>query len=272
MPFGGLTSSGTGLQLQANTPGTTDTGNFHVSGKGITQNGLHPAKILPTSTIALDQQPIELGAGNSWPAMVQNDDISLATMIGHINTLTINPNGNNTAQWVCVGYQNTVKGGQGVTIGNSCINGSANGWPTAAAKNTVLGSGAACRVQSATASSVAIGESVGETVENPTNGSICIGRSAQSSNATGYNIVQGFNATAKGTNSIIFWTNGAAALTEARSNLIKIGDSTNTVVEIGPLILAPKPTITGAKGGNAALADLLTKLAAMNLITDSTTA
>lgn len=33
---------------------------------------------------------------------------------------------------------------------------------------------------------------------------------------------------------------------------------------------ATKPTVTGSRGGNAALADLLTKLAAMNLITDST--
>lgn len=271
MPSAGLQIFGAGMRLQAATPGVTDTGNFHVSGKGITENGLHPAKHLPTLAVALDQMPIELGAGNSWPALVQNDDVSLCTMIGHSNTLTTNPNGNNTAQWVCIGYSNGVRGGQGVTIGNSCINGSANGWPTAAAKNTVLGSGAACRVQSATASSVAIGESVGETVENPTNGSICIGRSAQSSNATGYNIVQGFNANAQGTNSIIFWTNGAAALTEARSNLIKIGNATNTIVEIGPVTLAPKPAITGAKAGNAALADLLTKLAAMNLITDSTT-
>jgi hypothetical protein len=35
---------------------------------------------------------------------------------------------------------------------------------------------------------------------------------------------------------------------------------------------AAKPAITGSRGGNAALADLLTKLAALGLITDSTTA
>jgi len=33
-----------------------------------------------------------------------------------------------------------------------------------------------------------------------------------------------------------------------------------------------KPTVTGAKGGNAALASLLTALAAANLVTDSTSA
>lgn len=33
-----------------------------------------------------------------------------------------------------------------------------------------------------------------------------------------------------------------------------------------------KPTITGSRGGNAALADLLTKLAGLGLLTDSTTA
>ena len=35
--------------------------------------------------------------------------------------------------------------------------------------------------------------------------------------------------------------------------------------------LAPKQEITGSKVGNAALADLLTKLALIGLITDSTT-
>lgn len=35
---------------------------------------------------------------------------------------------------------------------------------------------------------------------------------------------------------------------------------------------ATKQTISGSRGGNAALADLLTKLAALGLITDSTTA
>ena len=33
----------------------------------------------------------------------------------------------------------------------------------------------------------------------------------------------------------------------------------------------PQPTITGAKGGNAALASLITQLAALGLITDGTT-
>lgn len=33
-----------------------------------------------------------------------------------------------------------------------------------------------------------------------------------------------------------------------------------------------KPTVTGSRGGNAALADLLTKLAGFGLITDGTTA
>ncbi len=44
----------------------------------------------------------------------------------------------------------------------------------------------------------------------------------------------------------------------------------NDVYEtVAPLNIS-KPTITGSKGGNAALADLLTKLAALGLITDST--
>ena len=43
---------------------------------------------------------------------------------------------------------------------------------------------------------------------------------------------------------------------------------------IGFFATAPvaKPTITGSRGGNAALADLLTKLASFGLLTDSSSA
>jgi hypothetical protein len=49
--------------------------------------------------------------------------------------------------------------------------------------------------------------------------------------------------------------------------------TTGPVSEIGFFGTTPvaKPTVTGSRGGNAALASLLTQLAAMGLIVDSTT-
>ena len=51
----------------------------------------------------------------------------------------------------------------------------------------------------------------------------------------------------------------------------QIGGSSDTLKFFGGTG-STKPSITGSRGGNAALADLLTKLATLGLITDSTTA
>ncbi len=50
---------------------------------------------------------------------------------------------------------------------------------------------------------------------------------------------------------------------------MKLGTSTSTLGLFGATPVA-KPTITGSRGGNAALADLLTKLATLGLLVDST--
>jgi hypothetical protein len=63
--------------------------------------------------------------------------------------------------------------------------------------------------------------------------------------------------------------NGAAGVTIQANSTTRIAvDGTG----IGFFATAPvaKPTVTGSRGGNAALADLLTKLASLGLITDST--
>lgn len=72
-------------------------------------------------------------------------------------------------------------------------------------------------------------------------------------------------------------TIGAAGLTGNETiagNKTFSGDLSHTGTNLGfyGTAASAKPTITGSRGGNAALADLLTKLAALGLITDGTTA
>ena len=52
---------------------------------------------------------------------------------------------------------------------------------------------------------------------------------------------------------------------------ITIGSGSDTLAFYGAATPVAKPTITGSKGGNVALASLLTHLAALGLVTDSTT-
>ena len=59
--------------------------------------------------------------------------------------------------------------------------------------------------------------------------------------------------------------------TSANSLLLNGHADTYFQVNLGFSAIA-KPTITGSRGGNAAIASLLTALASYNIITDSTTA
>lgn len=63
----------------------------------------------------------------------------------------------------------------------------------------------------------------------------------------------------------------SAEIVDGMLILTKFDDST---IEVASIIVAPAtPTsITGSRGGNAALASLLTELEVLNLITDDTTA
>lgn len=51
---------------------------------------------------------------------------------------------------------------------------------------------------------------------------------------------------------------------------VRLGPLTNSVT--GGIPVASRPTVTGSRGGNAALASLVTQLAALGLIIDGTTA
>lgn len=71
-------------------------------------------------------------------------------------------------------------------------------------------------------------------------------------------------------------TTDALIITYTAANRVQIGDGASPI-SINPLSLSffgvspvSQPTITGSRGGNAALADLLTKLALLGLIVDST--
>lgn len=72
-----------------------------------------------------------------------------------------------------------------------------------------------------------------------------------------------------GTNDFeIYQPSGEVVLNVGATKPIRVGGGTLGFFNAAPTI---KPTITGAKGGNAALASLLTQLAGLGLITDSTT-
>lgn len=61
--------------------------------------------------------------------------------------------------------------------------------------------------------------------------------------------------------------------TTGTDDVIKIGDSSHTTINIGHLDLTPATiTVTGSRGGNNALGNLLTILESMGLIIDSSTA
>jgi hypothetical protein len=109
---------------------------------------------------------------------------------------------------------------------------------------------------------------------------------AGSATAVGKSATAAQSATAIGTSANAGFTRSTAIGMDAAttaSNQIMLGTSAETVVVPGKTQLAgqvgfygatpaAKLAITGSRGGNAALADLLTKLATLGLITDNTTA
>jgi hypothetical protein len=63
---------------------------------------------------------------------------------------------------------------------------------------------------------------------------------------------------------------GTDVVSISAAGAVRLGASGGAVGFLGATP-ATRPTVTGAKGGNAALASLLTALAALGLVTDSTT-
>jgi len=69
----------------------------------------------------------------------------------------------------------------------------------------------------------------------------------------------------------IGWNDGANAFSAISAYIDDEGTPTEALLSFYGAAPAAKPTVTGSKGGNAALASLLTALATLGLITDSTT-
>lgn len=93
--------------------------------------------------------------------------------------------------------------------------------------------------------------------------------------ADGATLAKGYITAENTLASIAFNTNGLMEVTSTNARIVFNG--TNRIeadgTGLGFFAATPvaKPTVTGAKGGNAALTSLLTQLASLGLITDSTT-
>jgi hypothetical protein len=273
MPNGGTFGSGTGLQLQANTPGIADTGNFNITGRGITHNGLLPTRKPVNYSMSDDHLDIDIGGAH----IITNDSTNAIyenVNIGYGSTIRSRPSGIlNTA--ILIGYTPVVYGSAAIVIGYQARSGDpvkADAFSSTAA-NVVIGNQAQAYMQNSSISSdfsTVVGNGAGELAATA-KASTIVGRGCTSNNATGLNLIFGLNQTTTGTNNILVGAHDSGPDAFASSNTISIGNSSHTTISLGP-ILFNKPTITGSSGGNAALADLLTKLAAMNLIIDTTTA
>ena len=240
MPQGGQISAGSGLQLQPTTPGSTDIGNFDISGKGITKNGFEPlaeptqSSRTPVPGVAL----ISIGGGRTFSggANAAAQDKSGSIMIGHNQQIFQNPNGNADADDIVIGRAAISYGSVAVVIGQGARSGDGSQYPTSAMENVVIGQGAMVYTQKTGYGSVAIGvaATVGTSGSTPTTGATVIGHAARATNNLGQNVVicsQG--AALGGSNCIWIDTSQTGTSWSGESNAIKIGDSTQTTVYLG---------------------------------------
>jgi hypothetical protein len=222
MPNGGQLSAGSGIRLQATTPGVTDTGNENISGKLIVQNGAEILAAPPSApTVFVGFSPICIGGNRVWSGgNGGNSGVGGAVFIGHNQTYSQNPNGNQQYEAIMIGESTQSTGAHGVTIGYQATNGNSSKWPWSYSASVVIGSGAQSHMQtiSLTDSSVVIGVSAQDPVAS-TSGSVIIGHAA-AGGGTGNCIVIGNGAVASGTNTI------------------KIGSSTHNFVFLGPYDLS----------------------------------
>lgn len=278
MPSAGLQIFGAGLRLQASIPGVTDSGNAHVSGVFQSDAGARPFFDYPKATTFVGanlQSNILMGMPAAFTWGTGADDIKSSVFVGVNSQYETNPNGTNIADGVNIGSNQWCKELGGVCIGGYAENGTSGAYPLASNYNVIVGYGAkGWSSWGSTGGDTIVGANSKSGVTRasapPANISAIFGFQQISSGA-GKNILVGAKNTTTFKNSIIILNNGTGGIYNGtQDNQIKIGDETHTLIELGPINFN-KPTITGAKGGNAALADLLTKLAAMNLIVDATT-
>lgn len=239
MPFGGVLNPSVGLRLQAQSPGVTDVGNAHVSGNLIAN----------TYVAAYGGYP-DLGS-TTTPLVLGNYGTQRLTTTGIPTNTTVVGNGATVGSIAGFGNTSVTE----VTI----VGGSAN---SGSRGNTVIGAAAVADNAAGTFGSavgfhVVIGRAAQSTSDYVNNRGLNVVIGANSSAVGGCitSIGAAQNLTGKsgagvkggiylgqyivssgGVNQIILdtrSTGGAALPDETRSNLIKIGDSTHTAIEIG---------------------------------------
>lgn len=231
MPNGGQISAGSGLQLQATTPGNADTGNAHVTGTIIADTALDAYGPVPGIT-----SNSCFGLGITFTSTSPFNLFRNSVFIGNNIAINQNPNGNLSANAVVVGRSATVYQGGCVVVGDSAISGTNASYPTSTAQNVVLGFAAFARgVYGAFDGEVIIGANSGS---NPlgNEGNIIIGWATQTAGGFGHNFVIAKNASVKANNCVLLGVGSSSATTTYTiDNLIQIGNNTHTKILIGGL-------------------------------------
>lgn len=275
MPNGGQISAGSGLRLQVATPGAVDTGNANISGMML-------ATGFSTSG-GVNNAPEIFGRGNGPLANYGN----LSAVFGCGNSVSNGGAGN----IVMIGVNNTASSQNSVALGMGNVAGNAGGYSSLAvgyycsAGNGVEGSQRVAMGWHCTASgarNVAMGNNVQIINTNGANGnSVGYGQDISCGiGATGNMLFGEGIAPVSRANVLVVgaWGVGiglpdypVTVVPGQQDNSILIGNVNQVNIQLGPLTLT-KQTVAGAKGGNAALGSLLTALASMGLINDTTTA
>lgn len=205
MPTGGMTSAGSGLRLQATTPGLTDTGNANISGVMI-------AGRMSTSTANIGSQAELFGHNIKFAAAEPTNSLGVGNDIEFSNAAT-----NLTA----VGFQATCTSPGGVAIGSTVQAGAV---PSTGFANMI----AVGKDVSVGANAASVGNSVGMGYQisvGPSKG-VAFGSSVTLNNANGatsasvaFGIAIGVGAAA--TRNVLLGNNISPA---SRSNVTVIGD------------------------------------------------
>lgn len=279
MPNGGqIPGASAGLRLQPASPGVKDVGNANISGSMIAAN----MTTNPSGAQAVNGAAEIFGHNNVCPNKTTQSNV----IVGSANTTA---NGN-TGTYVIFGYSNQATGQSNVAMGisnvagpnpatgfahNVAIGDSCEAGNTATDGGNRVALGYNCQANGDT--NIAIGRSVAATNTKAGNGDIIAfgadvscGLGAQKNQLFGDGIgpTGAINVTVVGG-----WGagGGAPAWPGVASNTVMIGNSAQTIIRLGSLTLT-KLTASGSRGGNAALASLLTQLSTMGLINDTTTA
>lgn len=240
MPQGGQINLGAGLRLQRATPGVSDVGNFHITGTGIANTFLasyggygDTGSAFGTALVLGNYGTMRLVGGG---AIVNNttavgNGITLGSIAGYGTT--------STNEQTLIGGSVSSGSRGNVVIGAAATSDAAAG-PGGASVGFAVVIGRAGASTSDFANNRGLNVTIG--ANNLVSGGciVSVGGGQQITNKTGAGVKGGiylgqYVTSTAGTNQIILDSSstGAAALPdETRSNLIKIGDSTHTIVEI----------------------------------------